>query len=387
MDTVTSPLVSAKCVVVKIGSAQLVDPETGQAHHARLALIASDIADLRKQGKKIVVVSSGSGALGRKVLGFTSGKLKLEEKQAAAAAGQTRLMRAWEDALARHGIPVAQALLTIDDTETRRRWLNARATLNTLLDLDAIPVVNENDTVATEEIRYGDNDRLAARVAQMVRADVLVLLSDIDGLYTADPRKNKKAEHLAEVRDFSDDIIAMGGGANATAGVGSGGMATKLEAARIAMTAGCATAITHGEQTHGEAGPLIALMNGARSTWFIPPYSPETARMQWLAGNLHPSGILYVDAGAENALLEGKSLLPAGVVSAEGRFERGDAVEVRGPSEDTIATGISAYSVEDARKIIGRKSQEIENILGYKGRPAIIHRDDLCLNSNAIKTT
>src|SRR5215510_6511290 len=268
----TSPLSKARRVVIKVGSSLLIDQETGKPHEARFAAIAADAAKLRAEGKAIVIVSSGAVALGRRALGLKPGKLRLEEKQAAAAAGQPRLMRAWDDALARHDAPVAQALLTLYDTEQRRRWLNARSTMETLLERGAIPVVNENDTVATEEIRYGDNDRLAARVAQMLGADVLVLLSDIDGLYDADPRINSNAKHIPEIRRLTPQHIAMAGGANTSAGVGSGGMATKLDAARIAMTAGCATAITLGIN---DSGPIAAIASGSRATWFLPEISPE----------------------------------------------------------------------------------------------------------------
>jgi glutamate 5-kinase len=373
---IQSPLSSARRVVIKVGSSLLIDQESGQPHARRFAALAADAAKLREQGKSIVIVSSGAVALGRRALGLKPGKLRLEEKQAAAAAGQPRLMRAWEDALARHGAPVAQALLTFYDTEQRRRWLNARSTLETLLERGAIPVVNENDTVATEEIRYGDNDRLAARVAQMLGADVLVLLSDIDGLYDADPRSNPNAKHIPEVRRLTPEIVAMAGGANASAGVGSGGMATKIDAARIAMTAGCATAITLGAN---DDGPIAAIAGGARATWFLPEITPETARRQWLAGALRPAGAVRVDAGAARALKSGKSLLAAGVVAVSGRFERGDAVDVTDPDGATIARGVSAYSSEDAAKLIGKKSDEFETILGYRGRPALIHVDDLVL--------
>jgi glutamate 5-kinase len=373
---VTSPLASARRVVIKVGSSLLIDQESGQPHLARFAALAADAAKLREQGKAIVIVSSGAVALGRRALGLKPGKLRLEEKQAAAAAGQLKLMRAWEDALAKHNAPVAQALLTFYDTEQRRRWLNARSTLETLLERGAIPIVNENDTVATEEIRYGDNDRLAARVAQMLGADVLVLLSDIDGLYDADPRSNPNAKHIGEVRKITPEIIAMAGGSNAAAGVGSGGMATKLDAARIAMTAGCATAITLGLN---DAGPLAAIASGGRATWFLPDVSPETARRQWLAGALKPAGSVKVDAGAAKALKAGKSLLAAGVTAVTGRFERGDAVSVTDPDGVVLARGVSAYSSEDAAKLIGKKSDEFEAILGYRGRPALIHVDDLVL--------
>lgn len=374
----TSPLSSARRVVIKVGSSLLIDQETGKPHEARFAAIAADAARLRAEGKAIVIVSSGAVALGRRALGFKAGKLRLEEKQAAAAAGQPKLMRAWEDALGRHGAPVAQALLTFYDTEQRRRWLNARATMETLLERGAVAIVNENDTVATEEIRYGDNDRLAARVAQMLGADVLVLLSDIDGLYDSDPRGNPDAKHIPEVRKLTPEIVAMAGGANASAGVGSGGMATKLDAARIAMTAGCSTLITLGAHA-GAAGPISAVAAGAKGTWFLAEVSPETARRQWLAGALRAAGSVRIDAGAARALLAGKSLLAAGVTAVAGRFERGDAVDVIDPDGKLVARGVSAYSSEDAARLIGRKSDEFESILGYRGRPALIHVDDLVL--------
>jgi glutamate 5-kinase len=378
---VTTPISSARRIVIKVGSSLLIDPSTGRPHAARFAALAHDAARQRLEGKSVVIVSSGAVALGRRILGLKSSKSRLEEKQAAAAAGQPMLMRAWEDAFQAHSIPVAQALLTFDDTERRRRWLNARATLETLLERGAVPIVNENDTVATDEIRYGDNDRLAARVAQMLGADVLVLLSDIDGLYDADPRTDPNARHIPEVRRLTPDVVAMAGGANKTAGVGSGGMATKLEAARIAMTAGCATAISLGDQSTPEGlGPVSAIATGARATWFLPEVTPETARRQWLAGALKPAGTLTVDAGAARALLSGKSLLPAGLSAVSGRFDRGDAVDIVDPEGRNIARGISAYSSDDALRLIGRNSADIEAILGFRGRPAIVHVDDLALS-------
>ena len=374
----TSPLATARRVVIKVGSSLLIDQETGKPHEARFAAIAADAAKLRAEGKAIVIVSSGAVALGRRALGLKAGKLRLEEKQAAAAAGQPKLMRAWEDALAKHDAPVAQALLTFYDTEQRRRWLNARATMETLLERGAVTIVNENDTVATDEIRYGDNDRLAARVAQMLGADVLVLLSDIDGLYDADPRANPAAKHLPEVRKLTPEIVAMAGGVNTAAGVGSGGMATKLDAARIAMTAGCSTLITL--CTHAsDAGPIAAVTSGAKGTWFLSDLTPETARKQWLAGALRASGSVRVDAGAARALKSGKSLLAAGVTAVAGKFERGDAVDVIDPDGALVARGVSAYSAEDATRLIGRKSDEFETILGFRGRPALIHVDDMVL--------
>jgi glutamate 5-kinase len=365
--------------VLKLGSAILID-EYGSPDATFIKGVVSDIQRLREQNKQVTIVCSGSVALGRQILGYADSKLKLEEKQAAAATGQPLLVRAWEEALREFDIPVAQALLTFYDTETRRRWLNARATLNTLLDAGAVPIVNENDTVATEELRYGDNDRLGARVAQMIGADVLVLLSDIDGLYTSDPRQDPSANHIATVTEFTDEILAMGGDANSQAGVGSGGMATKLEAAKIAMMAGCTTIITRGKQTDTEqqnTPPIAALLNGARATCFLPSLTPETARIQWLQGALNPRGRLTIDSGACRALLNGKSLLHVGVTHVDGDFERGDAVDVLDQEQNLIARGISAYSADDARRLMGHNSTEIENIVGYKGRPALVHKNDL----------
>jgi len=305
---------------------------------------------------------------------LTQRALKLEEKQAAAATGQIRLAHAYQDALARHGITVAQVLLTLDDTEERRRHLNARSTLNALLALGAVPVINENDTVATSEIRFGDNDRLAARVAQMISADTLILLSDVDGLYTADPRGDPDAAHVAVVNGVTADIEAMAGAA--PPGYSSGGMVTKLAAAKIALAAGCRMAIAHGRADHA----LSALSRGARCTWFVPAAEPLTARKGWIAGKLDTAGAITLDAGAAGALARGKSLLPAGVIAVDGQFQRGDAVLVRGPDGATLGRGLIAYSAEDARRIMGHKSREIEALLGYRGRDEMIHRDDLVLD-------
>ncbi len=371
-----SPLAASKRIVIKVGSALLVDWETGAVDRAWLASLAKDVARLRAQGRQVLIVSSGSIALGRRRLGLPAkGGLELAEKQAAAAAGQSVLMRAWEEALEPHGVVAAQVLLTRDDTETRRRWLNARATVDTLLKLGAVPVVNENDTVATEEIRYGDNDRLAARVAQMIGADLLILLSDVDGLYTADPRRDPSAQHIPRVDAFTPDLDAMAGGANATEGVGTGGMATKLAAARIAHGAGCATLITLGRRD--SAGPLEAVDAGARATLFAAHATPAAAYKQWIAGSLAPQGVLVVDAGAAAALKAGKSLLPAGVMAVEGRFGKGDAVSVRGPAGHDLARGLTAYGSHDAHAIKGLRSDAIETALGYRGPPALIHRDDM----------
>ncbi len=367
---------SARRVVIKIGSALLIDPETGVADAAWLASLTTDIARLRARGAQVLIVSSGAVALGRRRLGLPlRGELELAEKQAAAAAGQSLLMRAWEEALAPHGLATAQVLLTRDDTEVRRRWLNARATVETLLGLHAIPVVNENDTVATEEIRYGDNDRLAARVAQMIGADLLILLSDIDGLYTADPRRDSTARHIPLVEKLTPEIEAMAGGANASEAVGTGGMATKLMAARIAHGAGCATLITLGRREG--AAPLAAVEAGAQATLFAAHATPAAAYKQWIGGTLAPQGVLIVDDGAAAALAAGKSLLPAGVIGVEGRFDKGDAVSVRTRDGRDLARGLIAYGSREATLIKGLRSDAAEAALGYRGSPALIHRNDL----------
>lgn len=365
----TSPLASARRIVVKIGSALLVDAETGQPARAWLAALADDVAAARGAGQQVLIVSSGAIALGRRALGLAK-SARLEEKQAAAAAGQSRLMSAYEEAFSRHGIPVAQALLTPDDTERRRRWLNARATLETLLELGAVPIVNENDTVATAEIRYGDNDRLAARAAQMISADVLVLLSDIDGLYERDPRRDANALFVPEVRDITPAIEAMAGDPGA---LGSGGMRTKIDAARIATQAGCAVAITKGAEPHA----LARLKDNPRATWFMPRESARRAYKDWIAGTLAPRGGLTVDGGAADALLAGKSLLPAGVTAVTGEFEKGDAVRIVRADGGEIARGLARYDAAEARRIIGKKSAEIAGILGYDAGPELVHADDL----------
>ncbi|MEY2919793.1 MAG: hypothetical protein RL261_1098 [Pseudomonadota bacterium] len=366
-------LARAKRVVVKIGSALLVEKSTGRVNRAWLETLAADVAAMRARGQEVVIVSSGAIALGRRQLGLAPGKLKLEESQAAAAVGQIRLAHAWKEVLEQHDCAVAQVLLTLGDTEERRRYLNARSTLNTLLKLGAVPVINENDTVATAEIRYGDNDRLAARVAQMASADCLVLLSDVDGLYTADPSRDATARFIPEVTGITPEIEAMAGGS--ASDVGSGGMATKVLAGKIAVAAGCNMCVTVGREQH----PLQRIEAGGRCTWFVAKTSPKTVRKQWIAGLLQPAGVLHVDAGAAKALRGGKSLLPAGVTRVEGRFDRGDAVIVRDADGAEIARGLSAYSSEDARRASGRRSQELEAILGYRGRDELIHRDDLVL--------
>jgi glutamate 5-kinase len=368
-----SRLAAARRVVIKIGSALLVERSAGRMNRGWLEALADDIATLRARGQEVVIVSSGAIALGRRELGLQAGKLRLEESQAAAAVGQIRLAHAWKEVLEHRGFAVAQVLLTLGDTEQRRRYLNARSTLTTLLRLKAIPVINENDTVATAEIRYGDNDRLAARVAQMVSADCLVLLSDVDGLYTADPTRDAAAQFVAEVPRITAEVEAMAGGS--TSDVGSGGMTTKVMAARIAVAAGCHLCIAAGREAH----PLRRIESGARCTWFLAEASPVAVRKQWIAGMLKPAGELAVDAGAANALRDGKSLLPAGVVEVKGRFDRGDAVVVRDPAGVEIARGLAAYSSADAGRIRGRRSTELESLLGYRGRDEMIHRDDLVL--------
>ena len=366
-------LTDAKRVVVKVGSALLVDADKGRLNRTWLESFAADVAAIRKRGQEIIVVSSGAIALGRRHLGLGAGKLRLEESQAAAAVGQIRLAHAYKELLDTHEITVAQILLTLGDTEQRRRYLNARGTLNTLLALGAVPVINENDTVATAEIRYGDNDRLAARVAQMVGADCLILLSDIDGLYTADPKEDPEAEFIARVLEITPAIEAMAGDSGSV--MGSGGMQTKIAAAKIAVGAGCHLCIAKGSFQH----PLQRIEGGARCTWFVPSSTPVATRKQWIAGTLRPAGALVVDDGAVRALMSGKSLLPAGVTRAVGRFDRGDTVSILGPDGSEVARGICAYADGDAARIIGRKSAEIEQVLGYRGRDEIVHRDDLAV--------
>jgi len=373
--TGTSPLVDARRLVVKIGSVLLVSEPSGAIHRTWLDSLGDDIAACRARGQEVVVVSSGAIAVGRRHLGLARRALGLEEKQAAAATGQIRLAHAYEETLARHDITVAQVLLTLRDTEERRRHLNARGTLNTLLALGAVPVINENDTIATEEIRFGDNDRLAARVAQMVSADALVLLSDIDGLYTADPNRDPEARLIPEVREITPEIEAAAGAA--PAGYSSGGMVTKLSAAKIAFAAGCRMVIADGRVLN----PLAAAETAERCTWFLPPANPLTARKRWIAGSLDPRGAVTVDGGAAAALQRGKSLLPAGVTAVDGRFDRGDAVLVKDLEGRVVARGLCAYSSEDAARIIGHKSREIEATLGYRGRDEMIHRDDLVLET------
>ncbi|TDH37654.1 glutamate 5-kinase [Pseudohoeflea suaedae] len=366
------PLSAHKRIVIKIGSALLVDRATG-LKTAWLEALCADIAALKTNGADVLVVSSGAIAMGRTVLGLPSTALKLEESQAAAAVGQIALAQAWADNLSRHGIVAGQILLTLSDTEERRRYLNARATIGELSRRGAVPVINENDTVATTEIRYGDNDRLAARVATMTGADLLVLLSDIDGLYTAPPATNPDAEFLSEIPAITPEIEAMAGGAGSE--LSRGGMKTKIDAGRIATGAGCAMIIASGKPDHA----LSLIDTGGRSSWFAPSGTPVTARKTWIAGQLEPAGRLVIDAGAERALHAGKSLLPAGVTACQGDFHRGDTVAVMTAEGREIARGICGYDSEEAGRITGRKSAEIETLLGYPGRAAMIHRDDLVI--------
>ncbi|HJS89040.1 MAG TPA: glutamate 5-kinase [Steroidobacteraceae bacterium] len=369
----SSPLAKARRVVVKVGSALLTDAETGRINRAWLESLIEDLLRLRRRDQQVILVSSGAISLGRRQLGLAKGPLRLEESQAAAAVGQIRLAHAYKELLESRDVTVAQVLLTLEDSERRHRYLNARATLETLLSLGALPVINENDTVATAEIRYGDNDRLAARVAQMLSADCLVLLSDVDGLYTADPSTDPAASFIEQVLRITPEVEAMGG--RSASEVGSGGMATKIIAARIAVAAGCHMCIAAGHHRH----PVRRIEEGARCTWFVPSATPVAARKQWIAGTLRPAGSLTIDPGALRALLEGRSLLPAGITSARGRFERGDTVSVLTMDGTEIARGIVAYSDTDAAKIMGHRSSEIESILGFRGRDEMIHRDDLVL--------
>ncbi|MCW4116286.1 glutamate 5-kinase [Aurantimonas sp. MSK8Z-1] len=368
----TSVLSGYRRITVKIGSALLVDRETG-LREAWLATLAEDVARLAGAGAEILLVSSGAIALGRKILGLPPGTLKLEESQAAAAVGQIALARAYSQILDRHGLVAGQILLTLGDTEERRRYLNARATIGTLIGLGAVPVINENDTVATSEIRYGDNDRLAARVATMMSADLLVLLSDIDGLYTAPPAQDPGARHIPLVERITPDIEAMAGGAASE--FSRGGMKTKIDAGKIATGGGAAMIITAGNRLH----PLAAIERGERATLFLAADTPVTARKRWIAGHLNAAGRLRVDAGAATALRTGKSLLAAGVTAVEGAFARGDTILVFGPQGQEIARGLVAYDADEARQILGKRTPEIEAILGHAPRAAMIHRDDMAL--------
>ena len=358
-------------IVVKVGSSLLVDSQAGALNEDWLASLADDIAALHGNKRDVLVVSSGAIALGRSRLRLSKGPLKLEDSQAAASVGQIALARTWAEVLGRHGITAGQVLLTLGDTEERRRYLNARSTIERLLDWRAVPVINENDTVATNEIRYGDNDRLAARVATMASADLLVLLSDVDGLYDRPPGDGSDAKLLPLVPRITPEIEAMAGEAGSD--LSRGGMRTKIEAGKIATQAGTHMVIASGRV----ANPLKAIIGG-RCTWFLTPANPVTARKRWIAGSLEPKGTLHIDAGAVAALRRGKSLLPAGVKKVEGAFSRGDAVVIRGPDGE-IGRGLIAYDADDAVRIIGKPSSEISSILGFEGRVAIVHRDDLVI--------
>ncbi|MFM9850166.1 MAG: glutamate 5-kinase [Hyphomicrobiaceae bacterium] len=365
---------NARRIVVKIGSALLVDRASGQLNEAWLKSMADDVAALVAQGKEVILVSSGAIALGRHVMRLPKGPLELEQSQAAAAVGQISLASAYQDVFKARALYVAQVLLTLGDTEERRRYLNARRTIDTLLAHKAVPVVNENDTVATTEIRYGDNDRLSARVASMMSADCLVLLSDIDGLYTAPPGRGVEAQRIDVVTQITPQIEAMAGDAGTE--LSRGGMVTKIEAAKIALGSGTNMVISSGRILN----PLRALAEGAPCTWFLAPSDPVAARKRWIAGNLESKGYVVVDAGAEKALASGKSLLPAGVRRVEGTFDRGDAVVIRAADGRELGRGLIAYSDADAARIIGKKSGEIARILGYDGRAELIHRDDMALS-------
>lgn len=374
MSNAATTFTDAKRIVVKIGSSLLTDLEDGTLRRAWLTALMEDVAGLMAEGREVVIVSSGAVALGRLQIGFLPGvALKLEESQAAAAAGQIVLAHAYSAALEIYGITAAQILITPNDTENRRRYLNVRDTLQTLLEKFAVPIVNENDSVATEELRYGDNDRLAARIAGMIGADVLVILSDVDGLYTANPRKDTSATHIAVVDQIDENILGMAGGTGSH--VGSGGMKTKVEAALIANGAGAHLIITKGVEAH----PLLALITGAPATLFKAPQAPDQARKRWIDGTLTPAGAIVIDGGAAKALANGKSLLSAGVIGVNGDFERGDAVLVQTKDGTEIARGLVAYDAADAQKIAGKHSDEIAKILGFEGRTAMIHRDDMAV--------
>lgn len=367
----TPSLATARRLVVKIGSALLVDRATG-LRVGWLGSLAQDVARLRARGTQVILVSSGSIALGRGVLNLPSGGLPLEQSQAAAAVGQIRLARAYEEALAPHGLVAGQVLVTLEDSTDRRRYLNSRATMETMLGLGVVPIVNENDTVATDEIRYGDNDRLAAQVAVTAGADVLVLLSDVDGFYSGNPHLDPAARRFEVVERITPEIEAMAG--EGVSGLSKGGMITKLLAARVATEGGCAMAITLGSTPN----PLSALEDGAPATWFLAQTDPQAARKRWIAA-MKPKGELTVDDGAARALAQGKSLLPAGLVAVTGRFGRGDPVAILSPAGARLGLGLTRYTAEEARAITGRRSADIEAILGYKGRATLIHRDDMVL--------
>ena len=366
-------IAEAKRIVVKIGSVLLVDDNSGTLHNAWLNSLGKDVAALRDRGHEVILVSSGAIALGRRYLGLKPGELKLEEKQAAAAVGMVRLAQSYQETLNKFDLSVAQILLTLDDSENRRRYLNARSTIMTLLRVGVVPLINENDTIATDEIRFGDNDRLAARVASMVSADLLILLSNINGLYTADPAQDKTAKLVPTVTEITHEIEAMA--SNTVTSDSSGGMPTKLAAAKQCLGAGCRMIICEGRGMF----PLKSLENGGDCTWFIPSGNPQTARKRWISGSLQSLGSVIVDDGAVAALERGRSLLPAGILRIEGTFQRGDAITIMKKDGSEFGRGLIAYSSEDATQIIGHKTGEIEDLLGYRGRDEIIHRDDLVI--------
>ena len=372
-DTATRPMLSqARRLVIKIGSALLVDATSGRLKSDWLKALAQDVAQARGRGADVVLVSSGSIALGRRVLNLPAGALALEQSQAAAAVGQIQLARAYEEALAPHGITTAQILVTLEDTEDRRRYLNTRATMETLLGLGCVPIVNENDTVATDEIRFGDNDRLAAQVAVTIGADQLVLLSDVDGLYTGNPHTDATARRLEFVPAVTPEIEAMAG--DPVSGLSKGGMKTKISAARTATAGGCAMVIAAGAALR----PLSAIEGGAPCTWFAAQGDPQAARKRWI-GAMKPRGALRIDAGAMRALQAGKSLLPAGVIAVRDGFGRGEAVVIEGPDGQVLGQGLVRYTAAEARQIMGRHSDKIAQTLGYPGRAALIHRDDMAI--------
>ena len=366
-------IAEAKRIVVKIGSVLLVDDNSGTLHNAWLNSLGKDVAALRDRGHEVILVSSGAIALGRRYLGLKPGELKLEEKQAAAAVGMVRLAQSYQETLNKFDLSVAQILLTLDDSENRRRYLNARSTIMTLLRVGVVPLINENDTIATDEIRFGDNDRLAARVASMVSADLLILLSNINGLYTADPAQDKTAKLVPTVTEITHEIEAMA--SNTVTSDSSGGMPTKLAAAKQCLGAGCRMIICEGRGMF----PLKSLENGGDCTWFIPSGNPQTARKRWISGSLQSLGSVIVDDGAVAALERGRSLLPAGILRIEGTFQRGDAITIMKRDGSEFGRGLIAYSSQDATQIIGHKTGEIEDLLGYRGRDEIIHRDDLVI--------
>ncbi len=373
----TDLISKANRVVIKVGSSLMVNQKTGDLRDSWLKTLAEDVSYLKKKGKDVVIVTSGSVALGKKYITCAKHTLKLEEKQAAAACGQPQLVRKYQEFLGKNNIPVAQILLTVFDSENRRNYLNAKNTLETLLANGIVPIINENDTVATEELRFGDNDRLAARVAQMISADLLILFSDVDGLYTGNPRLEPGAKHIAQVMEITAEIENMASGALSN-GIGSGGMVTKIEAAKISVSGGCTMILASGKENN----PIKRLEMGGKHTVFIAHDNPNNARKKWIASSLQIAGEIIIDDGAIKALKSGKSLLPAGVIDITGKFDRGDTVVIKNSRLVKIGVGLCAYASDDARQIMGQKSQEIENMIGFTGRNELIHRDNMVLVSN-----